>query len=139
MNARLDQRDMDLGEIATAEAIAELDVADDPAKWGSRLAHLVDALDAHFRRRGMAAEDALAEARAVVALIAIDQGGRPLYLPRGDRLQRALRDRTIFRLHNGRNTSELARQHGITDRSVQRICREQYALRQTRLNFTDEG
>ena len=97
-------------------------------KWPVRLAELVDLLVQDARRRGVDLETATAEATRTVLLIAQHEGGRPFYLPRGDSLVQALRDRQLYLRHNGRNTEELADQYGMTVRHVQRICAEQRAL-----------
>jgi Mor family transcriptional regulator len=94
---------------------------------------MIDVLTVHYRKHGRAEDEALTEAQQVVALIAQDQGGRPIYLPRGDRLRQALVARQIYHLHNGRNTEQLADRFGMTVRSVQRIYAEQRALKVQKL------
>lgn len=121
------QTEFALGEIGRDELV---NVATDlPAdKWVPTLARMVDLYTDFLRKHGRSDDDAVNEAQQLVALLARDQGGRPLYLPRGDRLQQALVARQIFHLHRGNNVDELADRFGYTVRHVQRIYAEQRAL-----------
>lgn len=96
--------------------------------WPSVLANLKDVMEAHFRRRGHAAPAASAasdEAREAVLELAHYFGGRPIYLPRGDRLKIELRDQELYQRFNGSNASELSDEYRITIRHVQRIIKAQ--------------
>ncbi|MGO4699825.1 Mor transcription activator family protein [Dyella sp. 2RAB6] len=124
-----DQTELPLGEIdgaLLADHIGDLDPP--PEKWAATLASLVDHLADFYRRNGRNDEAAIGEAQKVVALLAHDFGGRPIYLPRGDRLQQALVARQIYLLHNGRNVEELAERFGYTVRHVQRVYAEQRSI-----------
>ncbi len=122
------------------EQIGDVDVPEH--KWASTLAGMVDTFAAFYGRRGRNREDAVQEAQELVAVLAQDFGGRPVYLPRGDRLKQALVAREIYLLHNGRNVEQLADRFGYTVRHVQRVYAEQRALqirkRQGRL-FGEQG
>jgi Mor family transcriptional regulator len=111
-------------------------------KWPVTLAEMVDVLVATYVKRGREHDAAIAEARWIVITIANYQGGRPVYLPRGDRLLTALRNREIYLKHRGNNTDGLAQEYGLTTRQIQSIIAEQYALqvrkRQGKL-FPTEG
>lgn len=124
-----DQTELPLGEIdgaLLADHIGDLDLPSE--KWAATLAALVDHLTDFYRRNGRSDEAAVGEAQKVVALLAYDFGGRPIYLPRGDRLQQALIARQIYLLHNGRNVEELAERFGYTVRHVQRVYAEQRSI-----------
>lgn len=135
------QTELPLGDVDTQDLLEHLDELDLPEhKWGSSLARMIDVLTAYYRRHGRSEEGAIDEAQQVVAVIAHDQGGRNLYLPRGNSLQAAMTARKIYLLHNGRNTEELAERFGMTVRHVQRIYAEQRALHIRKLQgslFTD--
>jgi len=124
-----DQTELPLGEIdgaLLADHIGDLDLPTE--KWAATLAGLVDHLADFYRRNGRDDDAAVGEAQKVVALLAHDFGGRPIYLPRGDRLQQALIARQIYLLHNGRNVEELAERFGYTVRHVQRVYAEQRSI-----------
>lgn len=124
-----DQTELALGEIDSALLAEHIDELDLPTeKWAATLASLVDHLADFYRRNGRDDEAAIVEAQKVVALLAHDFGGRPIYLPRGDRLQQALIARQIYHLHNGRNVEELAERFGYTVRHVQRVYAEQRSI-----------
>ncbi len=112
-----------------------VDVPDE--KWPAALATIVDVLADLWQRDGVPADEAIDRARRSALTIADYQGGRPLYLPRGERLQVALRDRQIYLLHRGNNVEALARRFGLTTRHIERIYAEQRAIqiarRQARL------
>lgn len=92
----------------------------------------------HFKRRGMSQEEAEKTATPVVQLLAQHFGGRSFYLPRGHRLAEELRHREIYRLHDGRNTSELAAKYGVTDRQIQKVCQRQRELGRRMRNLAQE-
>lgn len=109
------------------------ELADVPqAAWSKVLAGMVDTLSAGFRRRGASVEDATEEAQFVVIELANYCGGREMYLPRGQKLMKALRDRRIYLEHTGRNERHLAERYNITPRQVRQIHREQRALQVAR-------
>lgn len=97
-------------------------------KWPSSLATIVDVLTAMWEREGKGLDDAIRHAQQAALAIAEHQGGRPVYLPRGDRLRQALRDRHIYLLHRGNNADALAERFGLTLRHIQRIYAEQRAI-----------
>lgn len=96
--------------------------------WPSTLQELSDVLLAHFKRREGNADTPEQTSTAVVLALARHMGGRPIYLPKAERLIHALRRVAIYRAHTGNNSAALARKHGITMRAVQRIVKEQSAI-----------
>ena len=121
----------------------EVDPLDD--KWPQRLAEWVDVLAADAERRGAGIDEAIRSAQRAVLLIANHEGGRQVYLPRGEALRLALRDREIFLRSSacgGRNKDALAREHGLSTRAIEVINARQYQLgiarRQGRLPFAPE-
>ncbi len=95
-------------------------------KWPQRLAELHAVVTDTLRRAGVDAADR--HAAQIVRAIAHYLGGRQIYLPRGDQLEQALRDREIWRAFRGDNIEELAAQHGLSVGSVYRILARQRAL-----------
>jgi Mor family transcriptional regulator len=118
-----EQTDIDLGEVDPADLRGrdEFDVEIERDKWASTLAELVDIFFADGKRRGMDDNAALELAQHVAMLLAQHFGGRPVYLPRGEALKQALRDRMIYRLHTGDNAEALADRFDTTVRTIQRI------------------
>lgn len=102
-------------------------VTADARAWPKMLTDLIDLLTAHFKRRGFARPDE--EARRVVAALAVYFGGRMMYLPRGDRLQKAMRDAEIWAAYTGNNVPQLAQHFRMSVPSVYAIIAEQRALR----------
>lgn len=124
----------------TLELLLHADSEDLPRHvWPKQLADLVDVLCAMYRRRGRDDDEAMAEAREAVLAISHYTGGKPLYLPKGETLQAALRHARIWRAWKGDNAHELATQEGLTLRQIQNIIRSQMhyrrGLRQVALPF----
>ncbi len=62
--------------------------------------------------------------KAVMALAEFD-GGRPHYLPKGDALKRAIRDKAVFDDFTGFNHDELTRKYKLTQKQIYLIISEQ--------------
>lgn len=107
-------------ELAGIEASAE--------RWPRVLAEYIDVLQATYRRMGMDESQALHLAEQGVLALGKYRGGRRDYLPTGDRLQTAVRDRRIYLEYNGRNKEELARRNNVTERRIEQIAAEQRAI-----------
>lgn len=103
----------------------------DPA-WPATLVEFVAVVSAELVRLHVTADTAEEHARRIVAALAHHCGGRPVYLPRGERLRTAIKHDAIYRAANGTNTDELAREHGMTTRAIQRIVADQAKLHRAR-------
>jgi Mor family transcriptional regulator len=97
-------------------------------KWAPQLAENVRVLEARYVRRGMAPKEAFDLAADSVLVLAEHHGGRMFYLPRGDRLRRALRDAEIFRKCNWRNFDKLAAEYKLSITQIYAIVRQQNKL-----------
>lgn len=133
-----EQIELDCGEVSVADMLAHADEAPPRAKWAGRVAEMVDVLhDDNVRHHRMAPDEALEHAQRTVLVLAGYFGGRPIYMPRGDALATALRDRAIYIEYHGSNKEQLAARYGLTVRTIERIYVEQRALavskRQARL------
>ena len=106
------------------------DMRNDSRSWPALLAEMVDVTADYLE--GLSQfdqETSLEMAQNVIVTIAHHLGGRSIYLPRDDRLKRAIRDMTIYRAFNGSNHLELARKTNLTttqrseERRVGKECR----------------
>lgn len=120
--------ELDLGEVDMADVLANGEFAAPADKWPQTLAEMVDVLVDDFERSGQESDAAIEHAQHIVMLLAEYQGGRPIYMPRGDRLRQALRDRSIYLMHRGDNVEQLADRFGLTVRHIQRVYCEQRAI-----------
>ncbi|EKP0262740.1 Mor transcription activator family protein [Aeromonas dhakensis] len=102
------------------------------AKWPKALSELVDVLACELVRGGMAQEQAKAQARKLALVQAHYMGGRAYYIPTGDHLKAALRDRAIWDEFNGRNIDQLARKHGLSVPQTYAVVAEQRELNRRR-------
>ncbi|NJI07812.1 Mor transcription activator family protein [Aeromonas veronii] len=103
------------------------------AKWPKALSELVDVLACELVRGGMAQEHAKAQARKLALVQAHYMGGRAYYIPTGEHLKAALRDRAIWDEFNGRNIDQLARKHGLSVPQTYAVVAEQRGLVRTRI------
>ncbi|MGL6500805.1 Mor transcription activator family protein [Aeromonas dhakensis] len=103
------------------------------AKWPKALSELVDVLSCELVRGGMEQELAKAQARKLALVQAHYMGGRAYYLPTGEHLKAALRDRAIWDEFNGRNIDQLARKHGLSVPQTYAVVAEQRGLVRTRI------
>lgn len=105
------------------------------AKWPKALSELVDVLACELARGGMGPELAKAQARKLALVQAHYMGGRAYYIPTGEHLKAALRDRAIWDEFNGRNIDPLARKHGLSVPQTYAVVAEQRQLTRQRLQL----
>ncbi|WP_421326440.1 Mor transcription activator family protein [Aeromonas veronii] len=98
------------------------------AKWPKALSELVDVLACELARGGMGLEQAKAQARKLALVQAHYMGGRAYYIPTGEHLKAALRDRAIWDEFNGRNIDQLARKHGLSVPQTYAVVADQRKL-----------
>ncbi|WP_429114620.1 Mor transcription activator family protein [Aeromonas veronii] len=102
------------------------------AKWPKALSELVDVLACELVRGGMEQDLAKAQARKLALVQAHYMGGRAYYIPTGDHLKAALRDRAIWDEFNGRNIDHLARKYGLSVPQTYAVVAEQRQLSRSR-------
>jgi Mor family transcriptional regulator len=123
-----EQQDLLSGSPTPPDWLDRYDPKDLAARWPRTLAESVDVIAAEFRRRGHTDVQAAELAEAAVLALATHQGGRPFYLPRGERLVNALRDRVMWQQFPRKSVDQLAVEHALTTRRVEQILAEQRAL-----------
>ena len=111
----------------TCETGELLELAEDTGRcaselWPPLLNELVDVLESYFRRT-RCSTDSRSDAEAIIAVIAEHFGGRQIYLPRGDRLRRALRNVRIRAEFDGRNVPDLARRYHMSEMQIRAILK----------------
>lgn len=107
----------------------------DPKLWPKTLHDLMCIMEAQIKtRHPELTEHAYKLARTNVIAIAHYLGGRQLYLPKDERLQKALRDYNIYHHQfTGANHQELADFHGLTKIQIYNIIANQHKLHITRI------
>lgn len=116
--------------------LANIDTLEsDPKLWPKTLHDLMCVIEAQIKHRHPEhAKHAYTLARSNVLAIAHYLGGRQLYLPRDDRLQRALRDHLIYERYRGRaNHDSLAAEYGLTTIQIYNIVAQQRKLKLARI------
>ncbi|MFM5241188.1 Mor transcription activator family protein [Aeromonas rivipollensis] len=119
-----------LGQLV--DRLDQIPVTELTAKWPKALAELVDVLACELGRGGMVPELARAQARKLALVQAHYMGGRAYYIPTGENLKAALRDRAIWDEFNGRNIDQLARKHGLSVPQTYAVVAEQRQLSRSR-------
>ena len=102
-------------------------------KWPQGLSDMLTVIESAHRRAGDDDETARLRAFRAVRALAQFAGGRSLYVPKGERLDRALRDREIWERHDGANVTELAREYHLTEVQIYSILAEQRKLARARM------
>lgn len=106
------------------------DLRNDPRSWPTLLAELVDVIFDYLNGLDILDSDkSLTLAQDLVIVISHHLGGRSIYLPRDDRLRRAVRDAVIYRSFDGSNHLDLARKTGLTTTQIYNIISRQRRLR----------
>jgi Mor family transcriptional regulator len=115
------------------DALARLDDADVRQAWPRNLVAMVDVVMARLRRAGV--DEATARSHAAMTMHALSEyhGGRQFYLPKGDTLEIALRNKRIWDEFTGHNVEHLSERYGLTFVQVYNILREQRALHRKRV------
>ncbi|MDW7746564.1 Mor transcription activator family protein [Halomonas sp.] len=123
----------DMGFEIPEDALARLQDPEILKKWPQGLSDMVTVITAALRRAGD--DETTARERAFRAVRALAQyaGGRSLYVPKGEALDRALRDRDIWERFDGANVTALARQHDLTEVQIYAILAEQRKLARARV------
>lgn len=93
---------------------------------------MCDFFESYFRNQGRDNGQAAREAKGVVTELSRYFGGRQYYLPKGQRLELAFRDREIYQKFNGRNYAELAMQFNLTHMRVRQIVDEQKEMNRSK-------
>ncbi|MBB3231724.1 Mor transcription activator family protein [Halomonas stenophila] len=124
---------LDMGFEIPEDALERLQDPEILRKWPQGLSDMVTVISAAHRRAGD--DETTARARAFRAVRALAQyaGGRSLYVPKGEALDRALRDRGIWEHFDGTNITALAAQHDLTEVQIYAILAEQRKLARARV------
>jgi Mor family transcriptional regulator len=117
------------------DAIDHLEDADVRKKWPRDLVNIIDILNAKLMRIGYKEAEAQRITYAVVMEQAAYCGGRYFYLPKGDVLDRAIRDKALYKdwADRGILPNELAHKYRITVQHVYRVIKEQRAYHQAKV------
>lgn len=100
-------------------------------EWPKTLALYVDVITATLARAGIDTDRAACLAERCTLDLALAQGGGNVYLPIGEKLRIAARNRRIYLDWRGNNYAELMAKYRIgTERRVQQIIAEQAAIQQ---------
>ena len=95
--------------------------------WPKMLVDTRDHIEQAFIDEGLAVDNAMNLAKIAVLALSIHIGGNMMYLPRGERLQKALRNAEIFKLFDGNNTTELAMKFKLSRQTIYDILKRQRA------------
>ena len=97
-------------------------------RWPAMLVQLLDNAVTTATQCGLNTEQAEQLALAIISNQAKLFGGLQVYLPKGDDLARAMRDREIYKQAGRVDVATLARQHNISMKQIWEIQRTQRAL-----------
>jgi Mor family transcriptional regulator len=131
-----DTTDMFGIELSDAEAMAHLDemTAVEFSHWPQRLVELIDVISECLVRKHQVSDDAaLRQASDLTVAISRYFGGRQIYIPLSQKLERAIRDKIIYQECKSGNIEELAIKYKMTTVSIYKIYSRQRALHISRI------
>ena len=105
------------------------------ARWPQALVDMLDVMADALARRIDDREQARKLATVALRALANYFGGRMQYIPRGDNLERALRDKAMWDAYDGKRATvqDLAARYRLSEQQVYAILREQRALHRRRI------
>jgi len=127
-----------------APAAAPDDPLATPEQWEASMAEIADFTIAELTAAGLAAPDARRLGCRVAVRLCRELGGTRYYWPRGDALERAVRDLALWAAHDGtvdgpHGVRALARAHHVSDVHVWRIIARQRELHRQRVQLPLPG
>jgi Mor family transcriptional regulator len=126
-----DTDDMFGDELNEAEIMAHIDEmsAVDYSQWPHRLVELIDVVaECLTRKHQLDAERALAQAATITVAISRYFGGRQIYIPTSEKLERAIRDKIIYQECKQGNIDEMAIKYKMSTVAIYKIINRQRAL-----------
>lgn len=124
---------LDLGFAIPKDALERLEDPELLKKWPQGLTDMIMVIEAAMARRGASRDQARRVAFVAVRALSQFAGGRSFYIPKGEALDRALRDRELWERFDGSNVSELATWAHLTEVQVYAILAEQRKLARRRV------
>lgn len=116
-----------------ADAIDHLAEPEIREAWPQTLNDLLDIFEAELRHDGIADDRSQRLAQRLTRALSSYCGGQQTYIPTGERLELAFRDKQIWRDFTGSNASDLARRHKLTERQIYNVLARQRALYKSRI------
>lgn len=104
--------------------------------WPGDLVELSEVIRAMLQREGVEDEATYRMMERVLLGMSFLCGGRNYYLPKGERIKNALRDKRIYDQFKGNNHRELARQFRLSEQKIYEVIREQLQLHRSRVQHT---
>lgn len=126
-----DQGSLDLGAEIPDDALDHLDDPTVRSAWEGRLQEICEVVEHALSQRQETRDVASELAFHVVFQLADTLGGSVMYLPRGERLRRAIRDACIYRdwHERGMLPEELHRRYKVAVQTIYAIINRQRAIR----------
>ena len=116
--------DDDLNDLLAHAAKDEVDLN----SWPKMLADLIEVTLAELNDYGLHQDEAWRIAKRLITRQAHYFGGGMMYLPRNEKLKKALRDANLYHDFNGHNQRDLMKKYKLTQQAVYQICAEQRKL-----------
>lgn len=124
-----DNLDMfDSVDASPADVLANMGEAEIASKWPAETVNFIEAIQSRYVRQGTDLADARKLAIEAVLALAEYAGGRVIYLPKADGINRLIRNKKIWEEFNGSNIDQLSQRYKLTVAQVYAIIREQRTL-----------
>lgn len=127
------QDNLDMGFEIPDDALERLEDPELLKRWPQGLTDMLTVIESDYVRKGAEADKARHLAFIAVRALSQYAGGRSFYIPKGEALDRALRDREIWERFDGSNVSQLAQRYQRTEVQIYAILSEQRKLARRRV------
>lgn len=97
--------------------------------WPRTLVEMTDVIEHRMTRDGMSPDEAARLSCNIIAELSNYFGGRQFYLPRGEKLERSLRDAEVFKLSGRVKVLEISERFNLTQAQIYNIIKKQRELR----------
>ena len=101
--------------------------------WPRDLVELSEVIRAQLKREQVDDEQIYRQIDRILLAMSFLCGGRNYYLPKGERIKNALRDKQIYDAFTGNNHRELARQFRLSEQKIYDVIRRQLQLHRARV------
>ncbi|KEQ19186.1 Mor transcription activator family protein [Endozoicomonas numazuensis] len=101
--------------------------------WPGDLVELAEVIRAQLLREEVKDDALYLQMERVLLAMSFLCGGRNYYLPKGERIKKALRDKRIYDEFDGKNIRGLSNHYKLSEQKVYEVVREQRQLHKNRI------
>jgi Mor family transcriptional regulator len=105
----------------------------------SLLLEIFEILKIEAERHGLKESLAIRLSMSMTKRLAVNFGGKTLYIPSLQKVEKAIRNRDIYKDFDGKNIFYLSKKYKLSDRKIRQVIAEQRLLMRTTSIVQDRG